>query len=383
MYTKLKAALRPATCIATLVANVFSPSALGAPIANPLAPIGFRPQLVVAPNGVTVVHIAPPSAAGTSHNQYIYFGVGPTGLVLNNSLADGTSVLGGPLPANPRLTGASATVILSEITGGGASSLVGALEVFGNSASVIVANPYGISCAGCSFINSPRVTLTTGVPTYLGDTLRFGVASGTINVSGPGLDALGLARLDLVAERIAIDGPVKGAAQLNLLAGRLEYEHASGAVTPQAGASGAGYAIDATALGKLEAGQVYLRATGAGVGVRALGGVAATVADIFISASGEVQLAEAQSARDLRVAAGALRTSGSSNVTREFFATVGTYENPGGVGAGSIRIDTSGTITNFGSLDAADAVQLQAGDVIFNRGNISATNTLTVTAPSI
>lgn len=32
------------------------------------------------------------------------------------------------------------------------------------SAKVIVANPYGIGCNGCGFINTPNVTLTTGKP---------------------------------------------------------------------------------------------------------------------------------------------------------------------------------------------------------------------------
>nr|WP_242550088.1 filamentous hemagglutinin N-terminal domain-containing protein [Pantoea agglomerans] len=28
----------------------------------------------------------------------------------------------------------------------------------------MVANPYGITCNGCGFINTPNVTLTTGKP---------------------------------------------------------------------------------------------------------------------------------------------------------------------------------------------------------------------------
>ncbi|WP_404829515.1 two-partner secretion domain-containing protein [Dickeya solani] len=46
------------------------------------------------------------------------------------------------------------------------SRLAGYLEVAGQAANVVVANPYGITCSGCGFLNTPRITLTTGTPQF-------------------------------------------------------------------------------------------------------------------------------------------------------------------------------------------------------------------------
>lgn len=58
----------------------------------------------------------------------------------------------------------SAQVILNEVVSANRSRLAGFTEVAGGKADVVVANPYGITCSGCGFINTDRVTLTTGKP---------------------------------------------------------------------------------------------------------------------------------------------------------------------------------------------------------------------------
>nr|WP_274610513.1 filamentous hemagglutinin N-terminal domain-containing protein [Pseudomonas sp. TH49] len=63
----------------------------------------------------------------------------------------------------------------------------GYTEVAGQSARVIVANPYGISCNGCGFINTPRVTLGTGKPVLDNGRLeRFQVDGGVGSSRAPG-----------------------------------------------------------------------------------------------------------------------------------------------------------------------------------------------------
>lgn len=369
----------------TLVAFVVSQTgALAGPIADPAAPIGFRPSVSTTPSGASVVNIVAPSAAGTSHNKYSTFEVGAKGVVLNNSLGAGASVLAGALGANPNLSGAFATVILNEVTGSGASGLGGPLEVFGHAASVIVANPNGITCAGCSFINAPRILLTTGAPFYTGSTLGFEVTGGAIGVSGTGLDGSGLTRLDLIGGTLAIDAPVTGAQQLNLLAGRLKVDYVTGAVTPTFGASGSGYAIDASALGSLQAGQIRLQATDAGVGVRALGGVAATADDLVLAASGEIQVAGATATRDFVVTAGAFAASATNSVGRDFTATVTSFTNEGSVSAGrAVQIDATGSVTNSGNLESGGAADVTAGGAFTNRGSLAAQNDLNVSGTSV
>ncbi|WP_375672344.1 filamentous hemagglutinin N-terminal domain-containing protein, partial [Bartonella sp. AA16SXTY] len=92
--------------------------------------------------------------------------IGHVGVIWNNHAQEvGQSQLGGIMPGNPHLRfSGSAKVILNEVTSGKRSALNGPGEVFGKQADVIIANPNGISCDGCGFINTPHATLTTGVP---------------------------------------------------------------------------------------------------------------------------------------------------------------------------------------------------------------------------
>ena len=59
---------------------------------------------------------------------------------------------------------------------------------------MIIANPNGISCNGCGFINTSKVDLVTGTANFSGDDLTgFSIdGSSTLNVSGSGFvnDAL-------------------------------------------------------------------------------------------------------------------------------------------------------------------------------------------------
>src|SRR5690606_23386411 len=94
------------------------------------------------------------------------YNVGEKGLVLNNgnmALVTRQSQLAGRIVSNSNLDQQS-QFILNEVVADNPSQLLGFTEVVGGKAAVIVANPYGITCSGCGFINTDRVTLTTGVP---------------------------------------------------------------------------------------------------------------------------------------------------------------------------------------------------------------------------
>lgn len=207
--------------VATLLSGllVFQPMLVQAQVAPDTgAPIGNQPGVGAAPNGVPLVDIVTPNGQGLSHNKYNDFNVGNPGLILNNHNGEfGTSKLGGVTPGNANLKNSGpASVILNEVTSGNRSALQGATEVFGGRADVIIANPNGITCDGCGFINTPRATLTTGTPdidgtgrlsgfTVQGGDVTFGSKGGNF-ASGDGAVDL----FDIVSRRIQIDGPVNG-----------------------------------------------------------------------------------------------------------------------------------------------------------------------------
>ena len=61
--------------------------------------------------------------------------------------------------------------ILAQVSGTDISLLLGTFEVVGAEAVVIIANPNGISCNACNFINASRVDLVTAELSLLLTTL--------------------------------------------------------------------------------------------------------------------------------------------------------------------------------------------------------------------
>ncbi|MDH7793820.1 hemagglutinin repeat-containing protein [Ochrobactrum sp. AN78] len=286
---------------------VFQPVLLQAQQLTPdvNAPIGNQPGIGAAPNGVPLVDIVTPNGQGLSHNKYGDFNVGTPGLILNNHNGEfGTSKLGGVTPGNANLKNSGpANVILNEVTSGSRSSLLGPTEVFGGRADVIIANPNGITCDGCGFINTPRATLTTGTPdidgtgklsgfTVQGGDVTFGSKGGNF-ASGDGAVDL----FDIVSRRIQIDGPINGK-NLRLTAGRQKFDYATGEATALDGAEDAGeFAIDGSALGAMQADRIKIVVTDKGAGVRMRNDMAANAGELTLSADGKISLGNA-SGRD-------------------------------------------------------------------------------------
>ena len=110
----------------------------------------------------TVDNIAEPNNSGLSVNNYEAFHIPVNGRVFNNSVSGATSQLLGDISANSNfISGNAANIILAQVSGTEISLLVGTLEVVGAEAGLIIANPNGISCNGCSFINASEVDLRT------------------------------------------------------------------------------------------------------------------------------------------------------------------------------------------------------------------------------
>ncbi|WP_081397521.1 hemagglutinin repeat-containing protein [Achromobacter xylosoxidans] len=268
---------------------------------------GQRPVVGTA-NGVPVVNIAPPSAGGVSNNRFTQFNVGPSGVVLNNSGAASQTQLAGQVAGNPMLGNQRAATILNQVTANNPSRLMGMLEVAGNRANVIVANPAGITCNGCGFLNANRATLTTGKPVIGPDgTLGFDIASGRLAIEGAGLYGANLSQVDLLARTLELNAQV-WADRLNVVAGSARVGYDGIDVSALAGdGAGTGVALDVAALGGMYANSIRLIGTEAGVGVNVGGNLAALTGTLTVSANGDVRILPSgrlQAATDLSVRSG-------------------------------------------------------------------------------
>jgi filamentous hemagglutinin len=187
---------------------------------DPSAPHNQRPTVLLAPNGVPVVNIQTPSATGVSRNTYSQFDVQPNGAILNNSRTDTSTQLGGWVQANPWLATGSARVILNEVNSNNPSNLNGWVEVAGSRAQVVVANPEGISCNGCGFINASKTTLATGTPIVKSGSLEsYHIPAGELRIEGLGLDARDTNVLTILARSAQINAAI-WAQRLNVVTGK-------------------------------------------------------------------------------------------------------------------------------------------------------------------
>ena len=215
---------------------LFIPSAYAQVSAAPGAISGQKPIIDAAQNGVPIVHIAPPSAAGVSRNQYNNFNVGTNGLILNNSPGAVNTTQGGYITGNMQLGATPARIILNEVVSSNPSQLRGTIEVAGQRANIVIANPNGITCDGCGFLNTPRATLSTGPVQFgAGGAIDgFNVQQGQLTIGGAGLNAANLEQLDLLARGIVIEGEV-WAKNLNVIAGANQVLYGSLQATAQGG----------------------------------------------------------------------------------------------------------------------------------------------------
>lgn len=336
----------------------FGQRAEAAPISDPAAPIRFQPTITSSSGtggGVPVVNITAPNAAGISLNQYSQFNVDAIGLILNNSLISGGSTLGGTVNANGALGGRTASQIINQVsTQGSASRIAGTIEVFGAPADVIIANPNGISCTACGFINTPRVVMSTGEPQFLtarggasasfdsAAALAYNVKGGHIQIEGaagangtPGAGIEGSAGVvDLIAGSIGVNASINAGKQINLIAGQQlvseavagqgkigsDYQLTANGSTPNFSGPEPGVQIDATAFGAMNAGQIKVVGTTAGFGVR-VGAANANNGTFTIDASGDVNVGNAYGSQgvgirgDGSVSANNLTSYGAASVS--------------------------------------------------------------------
>ena len=322
-------------------------------IATGITAANGNTQVVMKPGNVPVVNIATPNSAGISHNTYQDFNVGTPGAVLNNATQGGKTQLGVTIDnGNARLKGKPAELIINEVTSGNRSELKGRLEVFGNKAGVMIANPNGITCDGCGFINTPSVTLTTGKPQFdkQGALDALEVKKGAVIIGGNGLDGAGAEYVDVISRATELNGKIN-AKTLTLTQGANRVSFKDGTVKPIAGEGAKPQlAVDTKALGGMYAGKIRLVATEAGVGVN-LSNVTSTQRDISLTTAGKITLSNVKAQTDLNISGREIVTLAGSSVRAERDLTLAatTVDNRSSTTAhGDMRVFAS-TVRNTGN----------------------------------
>ena len=352
-------------------------------LANPVVPDQGKlgPKIEEARNGMTVVNINTPNDKGLSHNQYNAFNVDEKGLILNNANRPVNTELAGYIMGNPNLVGPTANTILNEVTGTGSTSMNGALEVAGDKAHVIVANPNGISVNNGTFINASSATLTTGNPIINnGSVTGYNVQKGAITVGEKGLNASKTARTDMLAEAVKLNGKV-WVQDAQVVTGKNAITvDSSGKVTntSKTGESSQ-VGLDVAAIGGMYANSMYLVGTNDGFGVNNQG-VLSAQNKLTIDSTGKLQNTGTIAATDANITTKSLEQMNkgklyidTAKITTDSVIQTGnatTKEAPVIIAQKDLSIATKSIINTDGSVIKAEG-KLQLGKTMDQNGTVS------------
>lgn len=309
---------------------------------------------------VPVVNIQTPKN-GISHNIYKQFDVLAEGAVLNNSRQGATTKTVGNVAANPFLATGEARVILNEVNSSAASRFEGNLEVAGQMADVIIANPSGINIKGGGFINANKAIFTTGKPQLNADgsIKQFTVDQGKITVSANPNSKFGLGGnnndanyVDLYARALELSAELRAKNDIQVIAGANNVSADLQDVTAKTGTGTAPtLAVDVKALGGMYANNIYLMGTEKGLGVTNAGTIQA-VNNLVITSAGKIEHSGTISSTS--------KTQGLVNIQTT------------GVGAAA-DINSSGSINSNSMLniDSGNNLNVNAKEIIINNGSLA------------
>ncbi|WP_320714513.1 filamentous hemagglutinin N-terminal domain-containing protein, partial [Enterobacter sp. 61D5] len=384
----LHARLAP-TCFATMMALGMVMPVQAAVIADNTS--SNQPAIHTGGNGATIVDINKASADGVSHNIYSKFNVDTNGVILNNSGSASNTQLAGQIDGNANMAGTSATVILNEVRSSDPSQLNGMVEVAGQSAQVIIANPSGITCNGCGFINTSHATLTTGVSTEdsKGNFSGFDVKKGQVVITGKGMDTSSTQYTDIISRSVKVNAQLK-ANELNIITGSNHVDQ-NGFVRAITGTGNAPeMALDVSSLGSMYANKIYMKGTEKGVGVN-IDHADLTASDsLTIDSQGTINnnggriaaanMAQLQSAKDIVNHDGQITSGGMVTVSSE-----NTIDNrKGKIEGGDVSVSGRHSVNNVdGMINGAQSVGIMTADSLDNsNGSLTSNGAVYISSAS-
>ncbi|EMY3222582.1 hemagglutinin repeat-containing protein [Escherichia coli] len=342
--------LSPVCFAIWLAAGLCSFPAYSAIVADRNAPGNQQATVISTANGLPQVNIQTPGPEGVSRNQYTQFDVDSRGAILNNSHSNTQTRLAGNITGNPWLAKGEARIILNEVNSRDPSRLNGFIEVAGRRAEVVIANPSGITCNGCGFINAERTTLAAGKALMDGGRLKgFDVDKGRLSIEGRGLLAENSDYTALIARAVNVNARMQVSGELRITTGHNETDPRGNItrIKPGEDAGKPAYALDVSALGGMYAGKIIMEGTEKGVGVRNAGELGAMAGTLSLRADGQL------------VNSGVLAGQGDLNV-----AAKGDLRNTGSLTAGrDVELTAPGTLNNEGVIRGGQDVRLTAAGI--------------------
>jgi filamentous hemagglutinin len=228
---------------------------------------------------------------------------------------------------------------------------------------VVIANPAGITCSGCGFINANRATLTTGQAQMKdGNLTGFNVERGEVVVDGNGMDTSGADYTDIIARSVKVNAGL-WAKDLKITTGRNRVDAAhekiekgsdDDATRPQ-------LAVDVSSLGGMYAGKIRMVGTERGVGVRNAGAIGAQAGNVTLTADGRIENSGTLRASD----SAALRTAGEVSNTGVLTAANNVQVNAASLTSSkesvlAAGVNTDGKLADAGDLQLTTSGQLSA-----------------------
>ena len=339
--------------------------------ANPIevdtnAPHERQATVGQAGNGITLVNVAGPSAAGVSRNDYTNFNVPQNGVILNNSYQMANTKLGGYVPGNANMMRGSANVIVNEVTSHNPTDMKGFIEVAGRKASVVVANPNGITVDGGGFINTERAVLTTGKTEYdsKGNLNSYRVERGRISINGNGLNAKDANALQILTEATNVNAGV-WANTIETRTGKNTID--ANTLNTQKIGDSSNVGLDVSAIGGMYANSITMKGTNTGLGVNVKGVVSSTQAS-SITSDGKI------------IVDGGVTSNGNTTLAGQ-----GVTINNNGVVQGDVSttVNSQETVNNSGLINSGKTTAIKAKSVDNHEGGRIYGDTVAIDANTV
>ena len=339
--------------------------------ANPIevdtnAPHERQATVGQAGNGITLVNVAGPSAAGVSRNDYTNFNVPQNGVILNNSYQMSNTKLGGYVPGNANMMRGSANVIVNEVTSHNPTDMKGFIEVAGRKASVVVANPNGITVDGGGFINTDRAVLTTGKTEYdsKGNLNSYRVERGRISINGNGLNAKDANALQILTEATNVNAGV-WANTIETRTGKNTID--ANTLNTQKIGDSSNVGLDVSAIGGMYANSITMKGTNTGLGVNVKGVVSSTQAS-SITSDGKI------------IVDGGVTSNGNTTLAGQ-----GVTINNNGVVQGDVSttVNSQETVNNSGLINSGKTTTIKAKSVDNHEGGRIYGDTVAIDANTV